>query len=475
MESFNDFIKNKFNADIPEAPKNLQWDAMQSGILSKLDEETPAPTNTKIFVKGGIIVAVLLCVGLVICNYVSSDKEQNSEVAIANNQTLSLKSMQDHAPKENASSEKTGLQKEENPIDLTPLNRNEADIQEEPITFSETANAINGVDHAISASVMASKKYNSNNNIVSNPSHSNSLSANTAVLPKVALKDDIGSHNIIESKMKRYGPLKSAGQLEINRISALEMEEVELNVPIMESLEENNAASSSSVTFGTSLVLWKQNHGKSQIDQLRNEMETTLPSFQSNFTYQYAISKNWSVSAGLEYQSLESRFNYENVVDFKKLQEGVVKKIEINYVTKDSNYIYGDTLVNARSTRKVVHFNSSRLINIPIYVYKSWNTDKWSYELSAGTVINIFSSSKGRTLSKNEEVQDYSNTGTTLYKSWKGLAVSTGLSSVYHVNPALSIGARMEGRAYVSNWNVEAGNSTKPYMLNAGIFGRFNF
>lgn len=128
----------------------------------------------------------------------------------------------------------------------------------------------------------------------------------------------------------------------------------------------------------------------------------------------------WLVNSGIEYHQLWSKFDYEKIEQFQVLKEDVLLRVWIDAATGDTlNVMYSDTLVNATSTRTVLHHNQFQRISIPLEIGVQQNSGKFIYGITASTVFNFTNKQSGRTLDGSGEIVDFNeNNATAPYKSF---------------------------------------------------------
>ncbi len=122
----------------------------------------------------------------------------------------------------------------------------------------------------------------------------------------------------------------------------------------------------------------------------------------------------WLLNSGVEYHQLWSKFDYEKVEQFQVLKEDVLLRVWIDEATGDTlNTLYGDTLVNATSTRTVLHHNQFQRISIPLEIGIQQNSGKLIYGIAAGTVFNLTTKQSGRTLDALGKIVNFNENDTT--------------------------------------------------------------
>ncbi len=131
---------------------------------------------------------------------------------------------------------------------------------------------------------------------------------------------------------------------------------------------------------------------------LRNMTETSLESWMLGGQIQYMVNPNWYLKCGLEYQSINERFNVQITNDstFFKEDEPIVLLVEAS----------GDTIVEDiglaefQSSRTEIweHYNYHRLINIPVSIGYAKQKEDWSFFVEAIPLLSLYRGFNGKML-----------------------------------------------------------------------------
>jgi len=135
----------------------------------------------------------------------------------------------------------------------------------------------------------------------------------------------------------------------------------------------------------------------------------------------------WLLNSGIEYHQLWSKFDYEEVKQIQVLKQNQLLRVWVDAMTGDTlNVLYGDTLVNAISTRTVIHHNSYQRFSVPLEIGIQKNIEKMTYGIKAGAVFNFTNQQSGKTFDQFGEIVSFDeNDATTLLKSFDiGLRIS---------------------------------------------------
>jgi len=184
----------------------------------------------------------------------------------------------------------------------------------------------------------------------------------------------------------------------------------------------------------------------------------------------------WLLNSGLEYHQLWSKFDYEEVQEIQVLKEGQLLQVWVDAVTGDTlNALYGDTLVNATSTRTVLHHNQFQRVSIPLEIGMQETNGKFIYGITAGTVFNFTHKQSGRTLNKSGEMVDFNENDTTApYKSFDiGLRASPLMGYQLSENWSLSLRPQWTWQRNTSFDDTDIKTGFHQINLNLGF--RYSF
>lgn len=167
---------------------------------------------------------------------------------------------------------------------------------------------------------------------------------------------------------------------------------------------------------------------------------------ESQFGYSFGINTalvikdNWVISSGLEYQQLSSKFDFEQMQNIEVPKENQLLRVWIDANTNDTiNTLYGTDTLTGTNTRKVIHYNQYKFLNIPFELGFQNTRGKFLYGLSTGITLNFSLQQSGRTLDKNDMISYFDNNSSTAHFSKFRLG--------YRVNPIV-------GYQLSKNWNL---------------------
>jgi len=122
----------------------------------------------------------------------------------------------------------------------------------------------------------------------------------------------------------------------------------------------------------------------------------------------------------------------------------------------------------------VIHYNTTRLIQVPFTVGKTWNWGRWQADLMAGGVLNVQATNAGRTLFEGELI-DYDGSSTDFMSNqWK--VHGMGAANVtYRLTEHFGITGGVQFQKSISNWSTEEDVSMRPFLIGAQVGLTYTF
>ena len=209
---------------------------------------------------------------------------------------------------------------------------------------------------------------------------------------------------------------------------------------------------------------WSAGYGNTKPE--RAEFEQAILSTQGQFSYVQPVKKDLFLLLGLQYQQLESRLNWNTQIeDYEITLEDTIIQIRRNAITGATTEIRGDVTLTVPAERKVRHYNSFSLLQVPLGIGKIWQNGSLQSHLLVGGVANLSFSKQGRTLYQAELIDyDYSSSTIWTDKLSFSAMLSGGLS--YRITDRLGIMTVVQYQQSLSNWSTEEGITMRPSILN---------
>ncbi len=209
---------------------------------------------------------------------------------------------------------------------------------------------------------------------------------------------------------------------------------------------------------------WDPDYGNTKPE--RDEFETSILSYQAQLNYVYPLRNDWFVMAGIQYQKLENRFDWNAIEDGVQIVlEDTIIQIQQNAITGAQTEIRGDVTLTVSPEREVRHFNSFTLLQVPVAVGKSWGEKKWKTHLMVGAVANLSFSRMGRTLFANKVV-DFDNDRPNIWSDKLGFNAMLGTGLSYQLTDRLGVMTVFQYQRSLGNWSAEEGITMRPHILN---------
>lgn len=164
--------------------------------------------------------------------------------------------------------------------------------------------------------------------------------------------------------------------------------------------------------------------------------------------------------------------DYEKVENIQISKEDELLTVWIDATTGDTlRQRYGDTIINAISTRTVLHHNNYQRFSIPIEFGVLKNTEKLIYGMKVGAIFNFTNTQSGRTIDKANQVVDFTNNDTTsLFKAFDiGLRLSPLIG--YRLSEHWSVNLQPQWTWYRSTnfQNTDLKIGIHQYNINLGL------
>ena len=143
----------------------------------------------------------------------------------------------------------------------------------------------------------------------------------------------------------------------------------------------------------------------SALARQKNESETGQWGYQLGFQTDLVFNNQWVISSGLSYHNLYSRFDLVGQTNTQVFKEDVILQVLVDSNTGEVlNSIMGDTIVNAVTTRNIVHHNRYQQFSIPLDFGFQKIHRGFIYGLRAGLGFHYVSAQSGRALDLDGEI-----------------------------------------------------------------------
>ena len=213
------------------------------------------------------------------------------------------------------------------------------------------------------------------------------------------------------------------------------------------------------------ITVWDK--GTSQSIPNEKSSENPLLSFQIQANYARNLKDNFFLMTGLNYQQLESRLDYSTTIpDYVVTLRDTLVQVRNNMVTGEQENVYGDVQQTVEANRKVVHYNTSRLLKTSLGAGRSWYFKGMQADAYLGAALTALTFNSGRTL-VNDTLRDYSGWRTSVIENSFGVEAFAGARIHYSLYPKVALTAGLQVQKCLKNWGT-SGN-TRLYPLSVGI------
>lgn len=471
---FNDpHIRKLMSQEDQPLPPGLEWDAMESGIKSKMDEIQSEEKDKKRRYFIWFFLFAVLGTSSILMSY-SRLMADGKEAAVAieeSNQT-------------SPSDILTGDEKSEYPSsDVTrqlPLETEEIITDNKPINTNANENTNPNLKLDVSSQELVQDIKNTDKEI------SGTTEANIATVidsrPKTIIaieKEDSNVKPIEEQKQNEIKDILPPAQDELithdylEAIPSLEtdMSNEEIPTHSLTSIDVLNHGMNGEVRFSTGLLVWNWGYGKNKPE--RKGYELSDLSYFTQLSYTHRFRKGFNLMVGLQYQQLESQLEWaEKQNNHTVTLENTVLEIRTDALTGQQTFITGDTEVEVEAYRVVRHHNTTRLYQIPLALGKTFEFGKWSTDIYAGGTFNFAAQHQGRTL-LNGDVIDINGRSNPILDG--RFAVGTMLSGqiTYQLNPKLGLGAGIQMQKSITDWSKDDNVNIRPHSIGLELGLRY--
>lgn len=208
------------------------------------------------------------------------------------------------------------------------------------------------------------------------------------------------------------------------------------------------------------LSTWQSQYDESTPESIaRASTETAIPSYQATFAFKYHLRPKFFVGTGLQFQQLESRFDFEHQQNIEIENRTTLVGIRVNAINNDSTFIF-ENHADAIETRSVRHFNQHRLWNLPLTLGCSIQRNRLSFEVSGGALLSVHARSQGRTLN-DSVIIDYDQSEPIHHNNY-GIAALAKAQINYALSDKLYVGGAVANAFWLKNWSTQTGISMQP-------------
>lgn len=450
-----------------QLPVELQWENMEANIFLKMEKLQPvAPPDKDKKHRRMILLACLLLLGAV------------STLFILNNESAS-ENTTDFAASPAMAVERMGVEEvnETEPMPATPAEQSTAAKAESPQAYTPQHNqqqsrraVKQGGKSSDAAATLEWQETQStyprkstSAEVFENATGTNQEGSEDLANPTTDEHPIIGSPN--SSSVAPVAPLVAPQAMAplVSQSSNKDAAHLTTTLPAESSCPIFKARSPQ-VWLTGGVSQWRAGYGSAKPE--RAEFESAILSYQGQFSYVHPVKKSLFLLAGLRYQQLESRLDWNTqIADYAVTLEDTIIQIRRNAITGEETQVRGDITLTVIAERKVRHFNSFRLLQMPLGVGKTWESGKLQSHVFVGGVASLSFSRQGRTLYQ-AAVVDYDDSSAAIWTDKLTLSAMLGGGLSYRVTNRLGVMTMVQYEHSLSNWSAEQGITMQPRMLS---------
>lgn len=499
-------MEDKNNIDpgkIPNLPTELQWDSMESKIVDKMDELEKDDRRRRLFFWlfffGVVTVASWMIWPEVNPSAVVSDAGEvthpgtTDELSAQEGSFVPGYDAEEHTEPQSSSTAK-GYDKEtmatsdlnDNKIDLDGISdvqvakagpsvtttkiRSNTDVLKSPATAARDGNSTPSTSSKSSKNVSPGTLVNSPEVNATLTDDDASIEAELATGSKASSTTDGRSTDIKEAISAESEMLNITALPALSAV--LPLGQRSLRVPSLVQYEntikdEEKTLATHQLSLLAGTTMWGAGYGA--VVPERAAFENSIPSFATQANYTYTAPSRWTLTTGVQYQRLESEFNYtEQLEDVPVTLFDTIILIQQNAISGNQNFIRGDVNLLTDGQRRVQHFNRTELFQVPIAIGYAWETGPWTANVGGGTAFNLLTTHTGKTII-NGSIAEYGNADNDILSTKLGVNGLLYGAVTYRIRQRWGITASTSFQKSISNWSTEPDISMKPTVLNFAL------
>ncbi|MDX2136270.1 MAG: hypothetical protein SFV52_15915 [Saprospiraceae bacterium] len=212
------------------------------------------------------------------------------------------------------------------------------------------------------------------------------------------------------------------------------------------------------------LSAWSPGYGQDKPE--RHPYEKTLASGYAELSYIHPLNGGYLLMAGLQYHQLESRFDWSQTIDDYKLTlTDTIIGVTTNALTGKPTVVYGDVTLSVKAQQTVRHYNTTRILQVPVAIGKTWRNKSWQADVLVGGAAAVWTQNNGLTRYQGA-LLSYSGSKTALINTqWNINGLLKGrLTRLLSDRIGVTAGAQFQKS--LTNWSAENGVRMHPNVLS---------
>jgi hypothetical protein len=509
-------IKDKFRKE-GDMPESFSWDNMQQGIVEKMNLGSTKKKNP-LFIILGIGILFLFSFGIIYTilnqsvektNVVSINKT-NSEKAIEpikstsptqyNKENLfvtdqqqanineSTETLNVEVSKDKDFSLQTDsyLEKKSIQIEKQSLNKHlEAKLSTSNINSQRPApnshNLSQDDNSIINKLSKDSAKDVSVINDVFNLTKENSKTENSSIDNKGQLKNRADDLILANKDIKNESIKEIESNVTVHKLSLLKISELkslnqkqQIHLYKVDNNVNNKKAESDLnriIYLSGGSVLGNTTYGNDALGKVKSIYEKDLLGQQFGFGLEYKITNRLSLDASLNFNQVKSLLDYKEITKYSEKRDNVLLAIEVNTITKDTIKNFGSANVTGIQTRTVKHYNTERMISMPIVMKYNWDIGNLRIGAGLGAGLLYSLSNKGRTIVAIDSFNTIGNDYTTKI----GVSSLGQINVTYSLSDRINIGLKTNYMMPLLDQNKNVGTTFRRNLLSGQLLLGYRF
>ena len=199
----------------------------------------------------------------------------------------------------------------------------------------------------------------------------------------------------------------------------------------------------------------------------RSEYESTIISYGTQLNYIQPLKKDFSLLFGLQYQQLESHFDWQGTItDYNITLIDTIIEVHSSLLSGTETVLRGDVNLTVSAERTVKHYNKIQRLQIPIAIGKTWKfNNRLQADILVGGSFNILSTYQGRTLYQGE-IANYEDISKDIFNSKMNINGLLNGRLTYHFKNRLGITTGFQYQKSLTNWSAEPNVKILPRVMS---------
>lgn len=208
------------------------------------------------------------------------------------------------------------------------------------------------------------------------------------------------------------------------------------------------------------IVFW--NPGNSRNKPENATYETSLPSLQIQGTFLKAIRNDYFILAGIQYQQLDSKFAYSEIIDnYKITLVDTIVQVQNNLLSGEQTIIHGNVDQFVKAERRIRHYNRTQLFKTSLGAGKSWRSGPFQTDVYLGGSLIFVATNKGRTVDGGSII-NYNGSGSSIYQNQWTAEGFIGTRVHYFMSSRVGLTAGLQCQKALMNWRTNKDVNTYP-------------